>query len=170
MSRGFGGVKSTKCMYNNTVHTRGSFFTVLEINFKEADYSITEGKPLSVLMQLRRTQSPFNITLRPVSIASAEDIGLGDFINCAAIWNDSRAIPGTKCMDAPEYYVGSIVINLGRACANEMLVIATDYNRALILCVVVHCFCGTFFVTILTHTVIVPDRCRFHQHDVQLYG
>ena len=141
-----------------TLYTLVSFYTVLEINFEEADYPITEGKPLSVLIQFRRTQSPFNITLRPLSIASAEDIGLGNFTNCAAIWNDSRAIPGTKCMDTPEYYVGSIVINLRKACANEMLVIIIelethhDYNRVLIFRVVVHCFCGTFCHNPYTHS------------------
>ena len=71
---------------------------MLEINFEEAEYPITEGTPLSVLMQFRRTQSSFNITLRPVSISSAEDCGLGDFINCAAIGEDFRATPGTKIM------------------------------------------------------------------------
>ena len=71
---------------------------MLEINFEEADYSITEGTPLSVLMQFRRTQSPFNITLRPVSISSVEDCGLGDFINCAAIREDFRATPGIEIM------------------------------------------------------------------------
>ena len=92
-----------------TLYTHVSFHTVLEINFKEAEYPITEGTPLSVLMQFRRTQSPFNITLTPVSISSAEDCGLGDFINCAAIGEDFRATPGTKIMGVPESYVGSIV-------------------------------------------------------------
>ena len=82
---------------------------MLEINFGKADYSIIEGTPLSVLMQFRRSQSPFNITLRPISISSAEDCGLGDFINCAAIREDFRATPGTKIMGVPESYIGSIV-------------------------------------------------------------
>ena len=82
---------------------------MLEINFGKADYSIIEGTPLSVLMQFRRSQSPFNITLRPISISSAEDCGLGDFINCAAIGEDFRATPGTEIMGVPESYIGSIV-------------------------------------------------------------
>ena len=90
---GFGLKALSACIM--TLYTFVSLYTVLEINFEEADYPITEGKLLSVLIHFRRTQSPFNITLRPLSIASAEDIGLGDFTNCAAIWNDSRAIPGT---------------------------------------------------------------------------
>ena len=85
---------------------------MLEVNFEEADYSITEGTPLSVLMQFRRTQSPFNITFRAVSISSAEDCGLGDFINCAAIGEDFRATPGTKIMGVPESYVGGFMFCL----------------------------------------------------------
>ena len=85
---------------------------MLEINFEKADYPITEGTPLSVLMQFRRTQSPFNITLTPVSISSAEDCGLGDFINCAAIGEDFRATPGTKIMGVPESYVGGFMFCL----------------------------------------------------------
>ena len=86
------------------LYTLVSFHTVLEINFEEGDYPITEGTPLSVLMQFRRTQSPFNITLRPVSISSAEDCGLGDFIDCAAIGEDFRATPGTKKMVCQECF------------------------------------------------------------------
>ena len=82
---------------------------MLEINFGKADYSIIEGTPLSVLMQFRRSQSPFNITFRAVSISSAKDCGLGNFINCAAIGEDFRATPGTKIMGVPESYIGSIV-------------------------------------------------------------
>ena len=82
---------------------------MLEINFEEADYSIIEGTPLSVLMQFRKTQSPFNITLRPVSISSAEDCGLGDFINGAAIKENFRATPGTKIMGVNPTLVYSIV-------------------------------------------------------------
>ena len=45
-------------------------------------------------MQFRRTQSPFTLTVRPVTIASAEDDGLEGFINCTTVREASRAIPG----------------------------------------------------------------------------
>ena len=66
----------------------------MEINFEEADYSIIEGSPLSVLMQFRRTQSPFTLTVRPVTITSVEEGGLEGFINCTTSREASRATPG----------------------------------------------------------------------------
>ena len=44
----------------------------LEINFAEYGYSITEGSPLSIVMEFRHTQ--ITLTLRALSIASAEAI------------------------------------------------------------------------------------------------
>ena len=78
----------------NTVYTPLLFDTGLEINFEEADYSVLEGTPLSVLMQFRSTQSPFTLSVRPISIANAEDRGLEGFINCASIEEASRATAG----------------------------------------------------------------------------
>ena len=80
------------------VYTRLFLYTGLEINFEESDYSIIEGTPLRVLMQFRPAQNPFTFTVRPVSITSAEDIGLEDFINCASIGEASRATAGINCM------------------------------------------------------------------------
>ena len=73
------------------------FCTGLEINIQKTDFSIVEGSPLSVLMQFRPTQSPFKLTVKPVSIASAEASGLGDFIYFNNIREGSRATPG-ECM------------------------------------------------------------------------
>ena len=69
------------------------------MHFEKAEYSIVEGSPLSVLMQFRPTQSPFTLTVKPVSIASAEASGLEDFIYFDNIQEDSRATAGEvhKC-------------------------------------------------------------------------
>ena len=69
-------------------------YTGLEINFEKTEYSIVEGSPLSVLVQFRPTQSPFTLTVKPVSIASAETSGLGDFIYVDNIQEDSGATAG----------------------------------------------------------------------------
>ena len=70
------------------------FCTGLEINFQKPVYSILEGSPLSVTVQFRPTQSPFTFTVKPVSIASAETSGLGDFIYFDNIREDSGATAG----------------------------------------------------------------------------
>ena len=71
---------------------------MLEINFEEAGYSITEGSPLNVLIQFRPTQSPFTLTVRPVPIASADGSDLEDYINCTCIAEASRATAGRICL------------------------------------------------------------------------
>ena len=49
-----------------------------------------------------RNQSPFNLTLRAMTIDSVEDEGLGDFIDSGSISNDSRATTGIGTLvDAP---------------------------------------------------------------------
>ena len=95
-----------------------SLYIELEVNFQEADYLITEGSPLSVLLRFRSTENPFTLTIRPVPIASAEDSGLGSFINCARAGEDARATPGTKSMVVliPEFSVSTIDMNLRMLC------------------------------------------------------
>ena len=50
-------------------------YTVLEINFEEPDYSITEGDPWppTIGLQFGRTQNPFTMSLFSVSIMEAID-------------------------------------------------------------------------------------------------
>ena len=50
-------------------------YIVLEINFEEADYSITEGDPWppTIRLQFRKTQNPFTMTVFSVSITEAID-------------------------------------------------------------------------------------------------
>ena len=69
---------------------------VLEINFEESDYRITEGSDLSTLirLQIRNKHNAFSITFTPVTIAAVEGLGLGDFINSETIEEESRATPG----------------------------------------------------------------------------
>ena len=85
--------------YDSTIHN--SLFTaVLEINFGESDYSIEEGG-LGVLsspitLQFRTNQNPFTVMLSPVTVATAEEMGLGNFIiNSYRIESSFRATAGT---------------------------------------------------------------------------
>ena len=75
--------------------------TVLQINFEKSDYSTVEGAAMycsPIRLQFRTNQNPFNVTLSPVNIATAESQGLGFFINSGAIASSSRAIAGSyKC-------------------------------------------------------------------------
>ena len=69
--------------------------TELEISFEESQYSIIEGETLSkeIKLQFRGTQSPFTVTLYPVSITAANtDFDVGDFI---APEGSSEAAAGT---------------------------------------------------------------------------
>ena len=70
---------------------------MLEINFGESDYSIAEGSErLSsrITLQLRENQNPFTLTLTPVTVDTAEAMGLGVFINSESIAQISRATTG----------------------------------------------------------------------------
>ena len=72
-------------------------FVVLEINFLEPDYSFEEGARMpctQITLQFRTNQNPFNITLSPVTVDTAESMGLGFFINSANIGQGSRATAG----------------------------------------------------------------------------
>ena len=69
---------------------------VLEISFEESDYSFDEGSTTATLnaqitLLFRPNQNPFNITLSPVTVDTAESMGLGFFINSANIGQGSRA-------------------------------------------------------------------------------
>lgn len=71
-------------------------FTELEINFREADYSFTEGSPdrPRIELQFRQAQNPFTVTLYPVSITEALDpagFNTSAFISAEDI---SEATPG----------------------------------------------------------------------------
>ena len=57
---------------------------MLQINFGESDYRVFEGSerlssPITV--QFRENQNPFTLTLTPVTVDTAETMGLGLFIN-----------------------------------------------------------------------------------------
>ena len=83
-----------QCMCLWCIYSLIMFFTFpccyieLEINFAEIDYSITEGSPLHIEIQFQRTQIPFTLSLRAVSIASAEASGLGNFLPFATDYID----------------------------------------------------------------------------------
>ena len=74
-----------------------SIFAVLEINFDELDYSAVEGSTMlssPIILQFRTNQNPFNLTLTPITVDTAEAMGLGFFINSGTIAQISRA---TEC-------------------------------------------------------------------------
>ena len=71
--------------------------TGLEINFEESDYLIEEGETLGqsgIRLQFRNNQNQFNITLTPVDIDTAENLGLGFFINSDGMSERERAEAG----------------------------------------------------------------------------
>ena len=87
--------------YNVYSHIKNIYFwmfidTELQIAFEDSEYSVTEGAGLStpIRLQFRSTQSPFNIILSPVTIATAVDKRLGSFINSDNILEDARATAG----------------------------------------------------------------------------
>ena len=73
------------------------FSAVLQINFGESDYSIEEGAgELSspITLQFRINQNPFTVMLSPVTVATAEEMGLGFFISFYRIESTYRATAG----------------------------------------------------------------------------
>ena len=57
---------------------------MLQINFGESDYSVAEGYPIlsyPITLQLMENQNPFTLTLTPVTVDTAETMGLGLFIS-----------------------------------------------------------------------------------------
>ena len=72
---------------------------MLEIKFGESDYSIEEGSGIlssPIYLQFRNNQNPFKVMLSPVTVATAEEMGLGFFINSFTIAASSRATKGTQ--------------------------------------------------------------------------
>ena len=74
---------------------------MLEINFDvdslcDLSTVIEEGGTLStdIRFQFRNNQNPFTVRLCPVNISTAEDLGLGFFINSGDIDIISRATSG----------------------------------------------------------------------------
>ena len=73
------------------------FSAVLEINFGESEYSIEEGSRVlssPITLQFRNNQNPFTVRLSSVTVATAEEMGRGFFINSITIDASSRAITG----------------------------------------------------------------------------
>ena len=74
---------------------------VLQINFDQSDYTIEEGSATlssPITLQFRENQSPFTIMLSPVTVATAEAAGVGDFINAVNIDPGSIATTGDVTM------------------------------------------------------------------------
>ena len=73
-----------------------SIFTELKINFVYLDYSIEEGGGLRLPIgfQFQSNQNPFIITICPVNISVAENMGLGELIDSDTINEVSRATAG----------------------------------------------------------------------------
>ena len=71
---------------------------VLEINFGKFNYRVeedSEGLNYPIILQFRENQNPFNITLTPVTVNTAEAMGLGFFINSGTIVQGSRTTAGS---------------------------------------------------------------------------
>ena len=69
----------------------------MQIKIEESDYSIAEGeeslnKPIR--LQFRNNQNAFNITFSAITIAAAEGMGVGNFINSDTIKEEARATAG----------------------------------------------------------------------------
>ena len=67
---------------------------MLQISFDQSDYTIIEGSATlssPITLQFRENQNPFTIMLSPVTVATAEAAGVGDFINADTITPGSRA-------------------------------------------------------------------------------
>ena len=72
---------------------------MLHINFGESDYSIEEGAEVlssPIILQFRNNQNPFTVRLSPVTVATAEEMGLGFFIDSMTIYALFRATTGTQ--------------------------------------------------------------------------
>ena len=74
---------------------------VLQISFGELDYSIGEGAgelSYPITLQFRINQNPFTVMLSPVTVATAEEMGLGDFIYSYRIESTYRATAGIHAL------------------------------------------------------------------------
>ena len=71
---------------------------VLQINFDQSDYTIIEGSATlssPIMLQFRENQNPFTIMLSPVTVATAEAAGVGNFVSACSITAGSRATGNT---------------------------------------------------------------------------
>ena len=87
----------------------------LEINFEESDYSIEEGSSMlssPITLQFKTNQNPFTVRLSSVTVDTAEDKGLGFFINSGTIAQASRATAGTTHILLTYTYVSLVLLCL----------------------------------------------------------
>ena len=91
------------CKHNTNscdYHLECSLFSaVLQIAFWESDYSIEEGSGMlssPITLRFRNNQNPFTVMLSPVTVATAEEMGLGFFIDSMTIYALFRATTGTQ--------------------------------------------------------------------------
>ena len=73
------------------------YFYRVESNFDELEYLIEEGGGglrFPIGFQFQSNQNPFNITICPVNISVAENMGLGELIDSDTINEVSRATAG----------------------------------------------------------------------------
>ena len=103
---------------------------MLELKFGESDYSIEEGSGIlssPIYLQFRNKQNPFKVMLSPVTVATAEEMGLGFFINSFTIAASSRATKGTQlyknnCGTYSSYVLFSLTVPF----LNELAQISSD--------------------------------------------
>jgi hypothetical protein len=124
-------------------------FVVLEISFLEPDYSYDEGLTMlstPIRLQFRPNQNPFNITLSPVTVDTAESMGLGIFINSDTIAQGSRATAGTLPQISHNNYIPNMCVSY------------TSYSlpKLLPLCKLRHACCLALFPG-LVHVVHAPN-------------
>ena len=96
------------CSAAACVHNCSVFCSGLEIYFEESEYTVREDEAgvTPVHLKLRKTQNPFVLTLRPMSIDDAESVfNVGNFINSDTIMEYSRATPGMDYMTAEHYII-----------------------------------------------------------------
>lgn len=67
---------------------------MLEINYQECELSVKEGSSISLSIEFRSIQNPFNVTLSPIDIAEVEERGLTMFVNSENIAGSNRATKG----------------------------------------------------------------------------
>ena len=96
-----------KHVHYNGISALTLHYTELEINFRELDYVVNEDDQAgSVVLRLRETQNPFNMTLHPVTITEARDpagFNVSRFI--AAVTLDAQATPGKGVVPSQKYII-----------------------------------------------------------------
>ena len=94
--------RDSNSWYCDLLHASLFLSAELEINFLDCDQIINEGSrtlTIPISLAFRLNQNPFTIILTPVTVDSAESMGLGPFINSQTIAQDSRAIAGIYLWD-----------------------------------------------------------------------